>query len=423
MGQGRDAAIRMVARAQAAGDPCFRAPIVSPETGYIFPAFSDTKLRRVANGVISLETDEYYKSVQAAGLGRDGEFFALAITSTVNNKGVTLARFFIQRATRFVARTCYKFFFEQVLRLNAKWAPWHVHVAQRITSMVPANDWPPADAAFARATQEVQQMRDGVLVGITLDFSATLTGGVCDALVDVGFTGFTADQHALRLLFGCQAHAHRLCGRAPLSVRAHMRKLIDCYNLSEAARLRALVVELEPTRDCAGVLANPRLLPAFCPAYSAAHSVQRQAASPTTNTEESLHERVYKLCGRRQPLMVAMAGCKFVDMRDAEDMDAGRAAGAHTSVERGALSQRRQEQRRKKRDRGQRGAPDDDGGLAGVEALDAATAGSDDSTDTLIAGGGVADTRECAHLGSQATAQEAGEGYPAGGSRCEGSHS
>lgn len=266
-------------------------------------------------------------------------------------------------------------------------------------------------------------MRDGVLVGITLDFSATLTGGVCDALVDVGFTGFTADQHALRLLFGCQAHAHRLCGRAPLSVRAHMRKLIDCYNLSEAARLRALVVELEPTRDCAGVLANPRLLPAFCPAYSAAHSVQRQAASPTTNTEESLHERVYKLCGRRQPLMVAMAGCKFVDMRDAEDMDAGRAAGAHTSVERGALSQRRQEQRRKKRDRGQRGAPDDDGGLAGVEALDAATAGSDDSTDTLIAGGGVADTRECAHLGSQATAQEAGEGYPAGGSRCEGSHS
>lgn len=82
-----------------------------------------------------------------------------------------------------------------------------------------------------------------------------------------------------------------------------------------------------------------------------------------------------------------------MNMRDAEDMDAGRAAGAHTSVERGALSRCRQEQRRKKRDSGQRGAPDDDGGLAGGEALDAATAGSDDSTDTLIAGGGVADTR------------------------------
>jgi len=37
---------------------------------------------------------------ESAGLARGGDFFVLAITATINNKGMTLARFFIQRATR-----------------------------------------------------------------------------------------------------------------------------------------------------------------------------------------------------------------------------------------------------------------------------------------------------------------------------------
>lgn len=79
-------------------------------------------------------------------------------------------------------------------------------------------------------------------------------------------------------------------------------------------------------------MGNPRLLPAFCPAFSKADHAQRAVASTTTNAEEAQHERVYKLCGRRQPLMVAMTGSKFVDQRDSEELDHGRAAGVYTAL-------------------------------------------------------------------------------------------
>lgn len=84
--QGREDAIRMVTQAQAAGDPYFRAPIVSPETGYIFPAICDTNVRRVTSLILSMEADEYYKSVEAVGLQRDGcvgHVFVLAITTKI----------------------------------------------------------------------------------------------------------------------------------------------------------------------------------------------------------------------------------------------------------------------------------------------------------------------------------------------------
>ena len=136
-GQGRDAAMRMVTRALAAGDDYFRSPIVSPETGYIFPAFTDDAVRLVANGALALETDEYYKSVESLGLARDGDFFVLAITTTVRNRGITVARFFIQRATREVACVCYKMFFRRVLDLNPTWAPWHVRVAREVQRLHP----------------------------------------------------------------------------------------------------------------------------------------------------------------------------------------------------------------------------------------------------------------------------------------------
>jgi len=261
-GQGRDAALRMVTRAVTARDPYFRAPVVSAEMGYIFPAFLERNVRRVANGVLALETDEYYKAIESAGLARDGDFFVLAITATINNKCMTLARFFIQRATRQVARTCYKLFFHEVLKINPNWAPWHVLVARKLPVVDPSLDGPPA-AAVRQATELVQKMNQGVLVGVTLDFSASLAGGICDALEDVGFDEFDADGHAGNILFGCKAHANRVCDRAPLTVRAPLRQLIECVNVDEAQRLRALVIQREPTRDCAGVLANKRLLPAF----------------------------------------------------------------------------------------------------------------------------------------------------------------
>lgn len=94
-------------------------------------------------------------------------------------------------------------------------------------------------------------------------------------------------------------------------------------------------------------MGNPRLLPAFCPAFSKADHAQRAVASTTTNAEEAQHERVYKLCGRRQPLMVAMTGSKFVDQRDSEELDHGRAAGVYTALERANHSQRRRDERKR----------------------------------------------------------------------------
>ena len=253
----------MVARAVTARDPYFRAPVVSAEMGYIFPAFFERNVRRVANGVLALETDEYYKAIESAGLARDGEVFVLAITATINNKCMTLARFFIQRATRQVARTCYKLFFHEVLKINPNWAPWHVLVARKLPVVDPSLEGPPAAAVVRQAMELVQKMNQGVLVGVTLDFSTFLAGGICDALEDVGFDEFDADGHARNILFGCKAHANRVCDRAPLTVRGSLRQLIECVNVDEAQRLRALVIQREPTRDCAGVLANKRLLPAF----------------------------------------------------------------------------------------------------------------------------------------------------------------
>ena len=367
-----DAALRMVGRAVAAGDPYFRAPVISERTGFIFPAFLESKVRRVANGVVAIETDEYYKAVESVGLAQDGNFFVLAITTTVNNKGITLARFFIQKATKEVARMCYEIFFKEVLRINPDWAPWHVLIVRQLSVVAPDTDGAPSEAIVRQATDTVQRMKRGVLVGVTMVFSASLAGGLCDALENVGFEEFDADGHARNILFGCQAHANRVCDRAPLPVRDLMRQLMECHNINEAERLRALVIQCEPTRDCSGVLANKRLLPAFCPAFSSAYNLQREAASSTTNAEESQHERVYKLCGRRQPLMVAMTGCSFVDTRDANEVESGRGAGEYTSMERADHSQRRREQRRRARQ------PHDDDesaedvvadGEGGVEAL------------------------------------------------------
>jgi len=122
-GQGRDAAMRMVSRALAAGDEYFRAPIVGPDTGYVFRAFTDDAVRLVANGALAIETDEYYKSMESLGLARDGDFFMLAVTTTVRNRGVTVARFFIERATREVACVCYRMLFRRVLDIKPEWAP------------------------------------------------------------------------------------------------------------------------------------------------------------------------------------------------------------------------------------------------------------------------------------------------------------
>jgi len=73
-GKGRDAAMRMVPRALAAGDEYFRDPIVGPDTGYIFPAFTDDAVRLVVNGALEIETEEYYKYLESFGLARDGDF-------------------------------------------------------------------------------------------------------------------------------------------------------------------------------------------------------------------------------------------------------------------------------------------------------------------------------------------------------------
>jgi len=233
-----------------------------------------------------------------------------------------------------------------------------------------ATDETPA-AVEQAALDGVRKMASGVLIGITLDFSASLADGACDALVGVGFDGFSVDEHAAHLLFGCAAHANRLCDHAQVAVRSLMRRLMTCHNQETAEKLREEVVALAPGRDCTGVLGNFRLRPAFCPAYSKAHHLQRAAASSTTNVEESLHEWVYKLAGRRQPLMGAMTGAKYVDMKDVEDICSGRGAGPRTSVERGVLSGQRREARLRKRTGDGTTSPVEGGAGASDEGLPA----------------------------------------------------
>lgn len=125
-------------------------------------------------------------------------------------------------------------------------------------------------------------------------------------------------------------------------------------------RVCALVVGLEPSRGCPGVLANCRLLPAFCPAFSVVHNVQRQTPSSTPNVEETQHEPFYKLCGRRKPLKVAGAGRKSVHLQDAGELKGGRAAGEHASAKGGELSERRMQIRPLKRKRQARADADED---------------------------------------------------------------
>jgi len=80
--------------------------------------------------------------------------------------------------------------------------------------------------------------------------------------------------------------------------------------------------------------------------------LQRTAPSSITNLEESLHEWVYKLAGRWQPLVDAMTGETFVYMRDIDDVDNCCDAGARTSVGRGVLPKLHRRYRRKQWARG-----------------------------------------------------------------------
>jgi len=80
--------------------------------------------------------------------------------------------------------------------------------------------------------------------------------------------------------------------------------------------------------------------------------LQSTAPSSITNSEETLHEWVNKLAGRWQPLVDAMTGEKFVYMKDIDDVDNCRDAGARTSVGRGVQSKLHREYRRKQWARG-----------------------------------------------------------------------
>jgi len=257
--QGRDAAMRMVTQALAAGDDYFCTPIVSPGTGYIVPAFTDDSVRLLVNGALALEKDEYYKYVESLGVALEGDLFFLVITTTVRNRGITLARFFIQRVTLGVACVCYKMFFRRVFDLNPTWTPWHVRVAREVQRLHlhPVDETPAA--VQEAALHAVKKMLASVLIGITFDFSASLAGGACDALVAVGLKWFPVDEHAAHFLFGCAAPANRLCDRAQAAVRGTMRWLMTCCNKEMEENLRSEVVALAPGRDCAGVLCNARL--------------------------------------------------------------------------------------------------------------------------------------------------------------------
>jgi len=273
----------------------------------------------------------------------------LAITTTVRNRGVTVAMFFIQRATREVACVCYKMLFRRVLDINPEWAPWHVRVAREVLRKHPSATEEPPAAVEQAPLDGVRKVASGVLIGITLDFSASLAGGACDALVGVGSDGFPVDEHAAHLLFGCASYANRLCHRAQVAFWSLMRRLMTCHNRETAEKPRKEVVSMEPGEDCTGVIGISRLRPGFCPAYSMANHLQRSAASSTTNLEESLHDRMYKLAGRRQPLMAAMTGAKYVDMTDIDDICSGRGAGPRTSVEHCMLSEQRRKSCLRKR--------------------------------------------------------------------------
>lgn len=223
-----------------------------------------------------------------------------------------------------------------------------------------------SETISAAATAAFRRMRPGFIIGIALDVSSTVTGGVCDALAAVDFHGFSVVEHASNILFGCAAHANRVREWAPTKVRASMRQLIICHSLPVAARPPALVTHVEPRRDRLEVLANSRLPHASCPAFSKAQDVKRVAATSATNVEESLHERVLRLGGRRQSQMVASSGDQIVDTNDLDEMEYGRAAGARTSSKGVILAERRKEAPQQKRGRASagRGAP------AGDEAED-----------------------------------------------------
>lgn len=140
------------------------------------------------------------------------------------NNTATLASLFTQRATREVARTCYTLFFKKGLQLNHGCAPWHVRVARRIDALQRDGALAAAVDVMERATQPMQLMQLGVLVGTSWSASATFAGSVSGVLVIfflffiTGFNGFTTDKHAQRLLVACQAHANRACDRAPRCV-------------------------------------------------------------------------------------------------------------------------------------------------------------------------------------------------------------
>ena len=142
------------------------------------------------------------------------------ITTTVQNRGVTVARFFIQRATREVACVCYKMLFRRVLDINPEWAPWHVRVFREVLRQHPSATEEPPAAVEQAPLDGVRKVASGVLIGTTLDFSASLACGACDALVGVGSDGFHVDEHAAQLLFGCAAYANRLCDRAQVAFGA-----------------------------------------------------------------------------------------------------------------------------------------------------------------------------------------------------------
>lgn len=341
-GQGRDAALRMVTRCLAAGGRrYYRAPMVSPDTGYIFPCWTDSVMQAVASRAVAIETDAYYKAVERVGFQQEGRFIVLGVSVLLDNKCLGLARFFIEKETRLVYRACYLLLFQEMLRVDPKWAPWHVHVQRHMADARRRNPALADADARREATTAVAAMSSSLLVAVTSDFSTALTGGLCDALVEAGFSGFTADEHARHLMVGCRTHAHRVCLRAPESVRLDLRTLMSCHDVAAATLLRDRIVAREPGRACAGVVGNPRLLAAFCPAFSAVSDVQRSIASSTTNMEESQHERLYRLTGKHLPLLQAMASVRHVDEEDADGLQFGRGQGATTTTERCVLAEKK----------------------------------------------------------------------------------
>lgn len=140
-----------------------------------------------------------------------------------------------------------------------------------------------SETISAAATAAFRRMRPGVIIGITLDVSTTVAGGVGDALAAVDFHGFSVVEHASHLLIGCAAHANRARGRPPTTVRASKPQKMTCHSLPVAAWPPAHVTQVEPRRDRLEVLATSRLPHAFCPAFSKARDVKRVAATSAKN--------------------------------------------------------------------------------------------------------------------------------------------